>query len=412
MLSAYNDNAAVIRGSAGRALLRRDAAINARSDVRAELIAAHQEPIHILMKVETHNHPTAISPVSRRGHRLGRRDPRRGRDRPRRQAQGRADRLQRVQPAHSRVRPALGSVDYGKPERIASALEIMLEARSAAPPSTTSSAGPICAGYFRTFEQDACRARGHRDVRGYHKPIMIAGGSATSARSTCRSANSRRRQADRAGRAGDADRSRRRRGLVAWRPARRSEDLDFASVQRDNPEMERRCQEVIDRCWALGEDNPIRFIHDVGAGGSVQRPARAGQGRRARRALRAARRAQRRAGHVAAGDLVQRGAGALRAGGRTGRPCDLRGAVRARALPLRGGRRGHRGAPSGRARRAFRQHADRHAAERAARQAAADAARIRRVSRGRCRVPTSTISTCARRSSACCACRRWPTRPS
>jgi phosphoribosylformylglycinamidine synthase len=109
------------------------------------------------------------------------------------------------------------------------------------------------------------------------------------------------------------------------------------------PEMERRCQEVIDRCWQLGDANPILFIHDVGAGGlSNALPELVNDGGAA--ALRAARGAQRRAGHVAAGDLVQRGPGALRAGGRAAEALSASRRSAARALPVRGGRRGHRGA--------------------------------------------------------------------
>jgi phosphoribosylformylglycinamidine synthase len=96
-----------------------------------------------------------------------------------------------------------------------------------------------------------------------------------------------------------------------------AEDLDFASVQRANPEMERRCQEVIDRCWGRGDDNPILFIHDVGAGGlsnALPELVHDRDGAPRRRALRAAPGAERRPRHVADGDLVQRGAGALRAG--------------------------------------------------------------------------------------------------
>ena len=98
-----------------------------------------------------------------------------------------------------------------------------------------------------------------------------------------------------------------------------AEDLDFASVQRGNPEMERRAQEVIDACWALGERNPILSIHDVGAGRSVQCGSRTGQRQRAGRTFRAARDSQRRPGHVAHAGMVQRIAGTLCAGHRQDR---------------------------------------------------------------------------------------------
>ena len=121
-----------------------------------------------------------------------------------------------------------------------------------------------------------------------------------------------------------------------------TEDLDFDSVQRGNAEIQRRAQEVIDRCWQLGEDNPILSIHDVGAGGLVERAAGTRARRRPRRAPRPARRAERRAGHVAARNLVQRGAGALRAGDRAGIAGAVSRDLRARALSVRGARRGDR----------------------------------------------------------------------
>ncbi|WP_312668807.1 phosphoribosylformylglycinamidine synthase, partial [Stutzerimonas nitrititolerans] len=125
---------------------------------------------------------------------------------------------------------------------------------------------PALAGYFRTFEQSIETPRGE-EVRGYHKPIMLAGGLGN-----IREDHVQKGEISVGGKL-----------IVLGGPAMliglgggaassmatgaSSADLDFASVQRDNPEMERRCQEVIDRCWQLGEDNPIKFIHDVGAGG-------------------------------------------------------------------------------------------------------------------------------------------------
>ena len=191
-----------------------------------------------------------------------------------------------------------------------------------------------------------------------------------------------------------------------------SSDLDFASVQRGNAEMQRRAQEVIDRCWAQGDANPILLIHDVGAGGLVECAARGDRAQPPRRAHRSAQDSERRAGALADGDLVQRGAGALRARARSGKRRAVRGLVRARALSLRRGRRDHRAmgdcasidplCPT---------HAGRHADRGAARQAAAhDAQRAqRRRSRApRCR-PTASASP--NRSSACCVCRPSPTSP-
>jgi len=122
----------------------------------------------------------------------------------------------------------------------------------------------IC-GYFRTFEQRV-EAPGRSPLRGYHKPIMIAGGLGTSPATRRQGHDRARRTSRRARRAGDADRPGRRSGLVG-RCWREFADLDFASVQRGNPEIQRRAQEVIDGCAGLGHDNPILLIHDVGAGG-------------------------------------------------------------------------------------------------------------------------------------------------
>ena len=155
----------------------------------------------------------------------------------------------------------------GKPDRIATALEIMIDGPLGGAAFNNEFGRPALLGYFRTFEL-ASRARQRAAVRGYHKPIMLAGGLGNDPRraTSQKAPIPAGRRARRARRAGDADRPRRRRGVVAG-AGRVAEDLDFASVQRDNAEMQRRCQEVIDRCWALGDANPILSIHDVGAGG-------------------------------------------------------------------------------------------------------------------------------------------------
>src|SRR5690606_4889622 len=147
--------------------------------------------------------------------------------------------------------------------RMAPALEIMLEGPIGAAAFNNEFGRPNLAGYFRSFEIEEAPGL----TRGYDKPIMLAGGLGAIDRGQVRKLELR---------PGDAV-------VVLGGPAMliglgggaassmtagsSSESLDFASVQRDNPEMERRCQEVIDRCWALGKDNPICFIHDVGAGG-------------------------------------------------------------------------------------------------------------------------------------------------
>jgi phosphoribosylformylglycinamidine synthase len=156
--------------------------------------------------------------------------------------------------------------DFGKPERIVTALQIMLEGPIGAAAFNNEFGRPNIYGYFRTFEQRV-ESVGRSPLRGYHKPIMIAGGLG----------NVRREHVEKApvvpgskivvlggpsmliGLGGGA--------ASSMGAGSSSADLDFASVQRGNPEMQRRAQEVIDACWAMGEDNPILLIHDVGAGG-------------------------------------------------------------------------------------------------------------------------------------------------
>ena len=156
-------------------------------------------------------------------------------------------------------------LNTGKPERVVSALDIMLEGPIGAAGFNNEYGRPALCGYFRTFEvRDNNR---EKRVFGYHKPVMIAGGLG----------NIRREHVHAKEFPADT------RLIVLGGPAmliglgggaassmasgESSSDLDFASVQRDNAEMERRCQEVIDACCALGEKNPILLIHDVGAGG-------------------------------------------------------------------------------------------------------------------------------------------------
>jgi phosphoribosylformylglycinamidine synthase len=256
VLSAYRDNAAVIAGPrAGRFFADGDG-----------VYRAHVEPVHILLKVETHNHPTAISPhpgaATGSGGEL--------RDEG---ATGRGGRpkagLVGYAVSNLRLPGALEpwERDHGKPGRIASALDIMIEGPIGAAAFNNEFGRPALCGYFRTFEQEVAAAGGGTEVRGYHKPIMLAGGLG----------NIRDEHVGKgtipAGAAlvvlggpamliglGGGAASSMAQGASA-------EDLDFASVQRDNAEIQRRCQEVIDACWALGADTPIVSIHDVGAGG-------------------------------------------------------------------------------------------------------------------------------------------------
>ncbi|WP_434130560.1 phosphoribosylformylglycinamidine synthase [Methylocaldum sp. GT1BB] len=254
VLSAYRDNAAVVRGSTANVFLR---------DTETLEYSYREEPVHILMKVETHNHPTAVSPHP--GAATGSGGEIRDEAATGRGSQTKAG-LTGFSVSHLRI-PGFEQPwerDHGKPDRIASALEIMLQGPIGGAAFNNEFGRPNLCGYFRTFEQPAPDGSG---LHGYHKPIMIAGGMG----------NIRPQHLAKEtippgapivvlggpamliGLGGGAASS------VA--SGESAEDLDFASVQRENPEMQRRCQEVINRCTALGEDNPILSIHDVGAGG-------------------------------------------------------------------------------------------------------------------------------------------------
>ncbi|MGD9598159.1 MAG: phosphoribosylformylglycinamidine synthase [Steroidobacteraceae bacterium] len=256
VLSAYRDNAAVIEGTNGA---RWFAAPQGGAYERS------REPIDILMKVETHNHPTAISPFP--GAATGAGGEIRDEGATGLGAKPKAG-LAGFSVSHLRLPglPQPWETPFGKPDRIASALEIMLDGPIGAAAFNNEFGRPNICGYFRTFE-----LRGAGDppgrVRGYHKPIMIAGGVG----------NVRRDHVEKGEVPVGA------KIVVLGGPAMliglgggaassvgsgsSSAALDFASVQRGNPEMQRRAQEVIDRCWAMGERNPILLIHDVGAGG-------------------------------------------------------------------------------------------------------------------------------------------------
>ncbi len=256
VLSAYQDNAAVLAGANGTRYF---------PDLASGVYGGHDEPIDILIKVETHNHPTAIAPFPGA-------------------ATGAGGEIRDEGATGLGAKPKAGLVGYsvshlripgyeqpweqtiGSPGRIASALEIMLEGPIGAAAFNNEFGRPNICGYFRTLE---CRLPGDPPgrARGYHKPIMIAGGLG----------NVRRAHALKGEVSVGAQL------VVLGGPAMliglgggaassmgsgaSSEALDFASVQRGNPEMQRRAQEVIDACCALGADNPIELIHDVGAGG-------------------------------------------------------------------------------------------------------------------------------------------------
>ena len=224
------------------------------------------ELTHILTKVETHNHPTAISPFPGAATGSGGEIRDEG-------ATGKGSKPKAglcgfsVSNLNLPDAPQPWEQAYGRPSRIASALDIMLEGPIGAAAFNNEFGRPNLSGYFRTYEQDV-PVNGERFVRGYHKPIMIAGGlgsiqAAQSFKAATFPVGTLFVQLGGPGMliglGGGAASS-----MTAGANA---EDLDFASVQRGNPEIQRRAQEVIDRCWQMGESNPILSIHDVGAGG-------------------------------------------------------------------------------------------------------------------------------------------------
>jgi len=256
VLSAYSDNAAVVRGHfAGRFY----------PDPASGEYGFSAENIHLLMKVETHNHPTAIAPFPGAGTGAGGEIRDEG-------AVGRGSRPKVGLTGFSVSNLQIPGYrqpweqDYGKPGRIVSALDIMLEGPIGGAAFNNEFGRPNICGYFRSFEQRVPGVNGP-EVRGYHKPIMIAGGYGNIREEHVQKGDYRPGArlivlggpAMLIGLGGGA--------ASSMASGQSHEDLDFASVQRQNPEIERRCQEVIDRCWQLGPDNPIAFIHDVGAGG-------------------------------------------------------------------------------------------------------------------------------------------------
>ncbi|HEX7381610.1 MAG TPA: phosphoribosylformylglycinamidine synthase [Nevskiaceae bacterium] len=257
VLSAYRDNAAVVAGpTIGRWF--------ADPDGRWRM---HREPQHLLMKVETHNHPTGISPHPGAATGAGgeiRDEGATGRGgKPRAALCGFTVSNLRIPDFLQPWETTPDDDAVGAPGHMASALQIMLEAPIGAASYNNEFGRPALAGYFRSFEARLPDG----SLRGFHKPVMIAGGYGA-----IRDADVRKQPVDAdvalvvlggpamlIGLGGGAASSRATDAAAA--------ELDFASVQRANAELERRCQEVIDACWALGADNPIVSIHDVGAGG-------------------------------------------------------------------------------------------------------------------------------------------------
>ncbi|MBI5659340.1 MAG: phosphoribosylformylglycinamidine synthase [Nitrosomonadales bacterium] len=249
---AYSDNSSVIEGAeVERFYPRADGGY-----------AFSKELTHTLMKVETHNHPTAIAPFAGA-------------------ATGAGGEIRDEGATGTGSRPKAGLTgfsvsnlnipgfvqpweahQYGRPGRIASPLQIMLEGPIGGAAFNNEFGRPNLAGYFRTFEE-----RVNGEMRGYHKPIMLAGGVGN-----IRAEHTHKRPLPEGalliqlggpgmliGMGGGA--------ASSMDTGANAENLDFDSVQRGNPEMQRRAQEVIDRCWQLGDNNPILSIHDVGAGG-------------------------------------------------------------------------------------------------------------------------------------------------
>ncbi len=248
---AYSDNSAVMEG----------AAIERYYPDAAGAWKYHADTTHIQMKVETHNHPTAIAPHPGAG-------------------TGAGGELRDEGATGTGAKPKAGltgfsvsnlripgaeqpwECEYGKPGRIATALLIMVEGPMGGAAYNNEFGRPNLAGYFRAFELEVAG-----EVRGYHKPIMLAGGFGNiSARHTRKHPLGPGAVYIQLGGPGFLI------GLgggaaSSMASGQNTEALDFDSVQRANAELERRCQEVIDACWQMGEANPILAIHDVGAGG-------------------------------------------------------------------------------------------------------------------------------------------------
>ena len=256
ILSAYSDNSSVVEGSKTGVFIR-----NAQTREYGYV----EEDAHLLMKVETHNHPTAISPHP--GAATGSGGEIRDEGATGRGSHTKAG-LTGFSVSHLKI-PGFQQpweADNGKPERISSALDIMLQGPIGAAAFNNEFGRPNLTGYFRSFEQRDS-GRGEGAFRGYHKPIMLAGGMG----------NIRPMLVEKQpippgsliiilggpamliGLGGGA--------ASSQTSGESAEDLDFASVQRENPEMERRCQEVINHCCSMGEESPVISIHDIGAGG-------------------------------------------------------------------------------------------------------------------------------------------------
>lgn len=258
---AYSDNAAVMEGGAAQCFV---AGLPAEGELAGDAAryGRRDATMHTLMKVETHNHPTAIAPFPGASTGAGGEIRDEG-------ATGRGSKpkagLTGFTVSHLRFPDAIQPWEadhHGLPDRIASPLSIMIDGPIGGAAFNNEFGRPNLLGYFRTYEQTAGDTRW-----GYHKPIMIAGGlGSIDADLTTKEVIPPGAlliqlggPGFRIGMGGSA--------ASSISMGSNSAELDFDSVQRGNPEIERRVQEVIDRCWQQGSDNPILAIHDVGAGG-------------------------------------------------------------------------------------------------------------------------------------------------
>ena len=256
VLSAYSDNAAVVEGFQATRFF---------PNSNTHTYETSEEPVHFQIKVETHNHPTAISPFPGAATGAGGEIRDEG-------ATGRGSKPKSGLTGFTVSNLNIPGFEqpwerkYGKPNRMASAFDIMIEGPLGAASFNNEFGRPAINGYFRTYENTLLTHDGD-EVRGYHKPIMLAGGLG-SIRDQFVLKNDIPVGAKLVVLGGPAM-------LIGLGGSAASsvdsgtgcEKLDFASVQRGNPEMERRAQEVIDRCTYMGENSPIASIHDVGAGG-------------------------------------------------------------------------------------------------------------------------------------------------
>ena len=263
MLVAYSDNASVMEGVQVERFVAKAAvhSDSGRAEIKTPSYEKHGAINHILMKVETHNHPTAISPFPGASTGAGGEIRDEG-------ATGRGSKPKAGLTGFtvSRLWPQSGVTAFGKPEHIASPLQIMTEGPLGGAAFNNEFGRPCLLGYFREYEQSVTSVQ-DTVQRGYHKPIMIAGGlgviDAGQTRKIEFPAGSLLIQLGgpgmRIGMGGSA--------ASSMATGANAAELDFDSVQRGNPEIERRAQEVINQCWIQGSQNPILAIHDVGAGG-------------------------------------------------------------------------------------------------------------------------------------------------